>query len=108
MKQLANEMAEYDEDNTEKEFFKRSNFVYTTPYSERSVIIRYPVTEETQDKDVEKYFLEICSRLKEQEKRFTIDEMVQSSEQFIEKDKSRLNEIAKNLFRNKNKKMIFY
>lgn len=95
------------EDNTEKEFFERSNFVYTTPYSERSVIIRYPVTEETQDKDVEKYFLEICSRLKEQEKRFTIDEMVQSSEQFIEKDKSRLNEIAKNLFRNKNKKMIF-
>ena len=27
------------EDNTEKEFFERSNFVYTTPYSERSVII---------------------------------------------------------------------
>lgn len=95
------------EDTSERTFFERGDFVYTTPYTERSVIIRYPVTEETTAEEVENYFLKICSKLKGQDKRITIDEIVQNEEQFIERDKSRLNEIAKNLFIEQNKKRIY-
>ena len=44
---------------SDMDFMRKSNFVYTTPYTERSVIIRYPVNEETEEGEVEEFFSSI-------------------------------------------------
>ena len=94
-------------DINEKDFWRRSDFVYTTPYTERSIIIRYPVTEETEVEEIEEYFSGICSKLKEQERRITIEEVIQNEAQFIDRDKTRLYEITRNLYAKQNRTVIY-
>ena len=87
------------------DFMRKSNFVYTTPYTERSVIIRYPVNEETEEGEVEEFFSSICSKLETQERRISINDAMQNETQFSDLDKSRLQEIAKSIFAEQHRKM---
>ena len=87
------------------DFMRKSNFVYTTPYTERSVIIRYPVNEETEEEEVEEFFSSICSKLETQERRISINDAMQNETQFSDLDKSRLQEIAKSIFAEQHRKM---
>ena len=87
------------------DFMRKSNFVYTTPYTERSVIIRYPVNEETEEEKVEEFFSSICSKLETQERRISINDAMQNETQFSDLDKSRLQEIAKSIFAEQHRKM---
>ena len=87
------------------DFMRKSNFVYTTPYTERSVIIRYPVNEETEEGEVEEFFSSICSKLENQERRISINDAMQNETQFSDLDKSRLQEIAKSIFAEQHRKM---
>ena len=90
---------------SDMDFMRKSNFVYTTPYTERSVIIRYPVNEETEEGEVEEFFSSICSKLENQERRISINDAMQNETQFSDLDKSRLQEIAKSIFAEQHRKM---
>ena len=90
---------------SDMDFMRKSNFVYTTPYTERSVIIRYPVNEETEEGEVEEFFSSICSKLETQERRISINDAMQNETQFSDLDKSRLQEIAKSIFAEQHRKM---
>ena len=87
------------------DFMRKSNFVYTTPYTERSVIIRYPVNEETEEEEVEEFFSSICSKLETQERRISINDAMQNETQFSDLDKSSLQEIAKAIFTEQHRKV---
>ena len=87
------------------DFMRKSNFVYTTPYTERSVIIRYPVNEETEEGEVEEFFSSICSKLENQERRISINDAMQNETQFSDLDKSSLQEIAKAIFTEQHRKV---
>lgn len=95
------------DDKMDKEFLRRSNFVYTTPYTRRSIILRYPVDENTEVEEVSEYFSNICERLEGQKKRYSIDDIIRYTSEFNELDKSRIHELIRMLYYNQNKKMIF-
>ena len=90
---------------SDMDFMRKSNFVYTTPYTERSVIIRYPVNEETEEGEVEEFFSSICSKLENQERRISINDAMQNETQFSDLDKSSLQEIAKAIFTEQHRKV---
>jgi len=95
------------EDTSDIDFMQKSNFVYTTPYTERSVIVRYPVNENTDEKEVEDYFNSIFSRLESQEKRITIEEIIQKEAQVSDRDKSSLDGIARDFFAEQNRRIPY-
>ncbi len=46
-----------------KEFYSKKHPLFTTPYIERGVLLRYPLNEETTVEEVNKYFVELANSL---------------------------------------------